>query len=376
MRHLLVTNDFPPKVGGIQSLLWELWRRLPANEFTVLTTPYDADAVFDAGQPFRVVRSRQRWLLPTKGLVDQINQLADEIDADLVVLDPAFPLGLCGPRLNRPYVVMVHGAELAIPARMPVLRQSLRRLCLGSAGVIASGQYVYDAVVGLAEGRCDVINIPPGVDPVRFRPLASDERLAARQKFGFGDDELVIVGVSRLVPRKGFDRLIRACAQLRKEFPNARVVIGGKGREAKSLASLARQLRAPATFLGKVSDVDLPELYGCADVFALPAHDRWFGLEREGFGIVFIEAASAGLPTVVGLSGGSGETVEHGRTGYLVDGGVTVAGVASALKKLLSDAECRQRFGEAGRLMAVERFSYDRLSEQLGNYLNSRRPAG
>src|SRR5947209_2860500 len=126
-RHLLVTNDFPPKTGGIQSYLWELWRRLPPDQTTVLTTPYAGAAAWDRDQPFRVERARQRVLLPTRALRAQIDALAHELDADLVLLDPALPLGLLGPSLERPYGVVVHGAEVTVPGRLPGSRALLGR---------------------------------------------------------------------------------------------------------------------------------------------------------------------------------------------------------------------------------------------------------
>ena len=102
MKHLLVTNDFPPKLGGIQSYLWELWRRLPAEDVTVLTSPHDGAGAFDAAQPFRVERVREPVLLPHPLLARRILALADEVEAELILLDPALPLGLLGPALGRP----------------------------------------------------------------------------------------------------------------------------------------------------------------------------------------------------------------------------------------------------------------------------------
>ncbi|MEY2399520.1 MAG: phosphatidyl-myo-inositol dimannoside synthase, partial [Actinomycetota bacterium] len=116
--HLFVTNDFPPKVGGIQSYLWELWRRLPEGRAHVLTTSFDGADAFDATQAYPVERA-DTVLLPTPPVRTRILNAARVVDADLVVLDPAHVVGLLGPTLGRPYAVVVHGAELAIPARVP-----------------------------------------------------------------------------------------------------------------------------------------------------------------------------------------------------------------------------------------------------------------
>lgn len=370
MRHLLVTNDFPPKVGGIQSQLWEMWRRLPADEFSVFTTPYAGDRDWDAQQPFEVIRAKQWWLLPTKKLINQINAIVKQNNVDLVVLDPVVPLGLIGPRLDVPYVAIAHGAEYVIPGRLWPTRLFVKRVTQNAAGMIASGGYVQEAIHQRG-AKTPVISLPPGVDSERFRPLSEEQKKAVRSKYGIADDEQLVVGVSRLVPRKGFDRLVKASAQLQTTHPKLRVLIAGKGREKDRLHKLVRDLGAPVSMLGRVDDRDLPDLYGAADVFCMPCHDRWMGLESEGFGIVFGEASAAGTPAVAGASGGSGEAVAHGETGLVVGGRVTVDGVADALAYLVDHPERRAEMGIQGRQRAVELFSYDHLAKQLHQFLNS-----
>jgi phosphatidylinositol alpha-1,6-mannosyltransferase len=370
VRHVLVTNDFPPKIGGIQSYLWELWRRLPPSSFAVLTTPHVGDAAFDAEQPFRVVRTKQRWLLPTGSLVKQIDALVEEVGADFVVLDPAVPLGLLGPRLSVPYVVIGHGAEYVIPDRLVPTRPFIRRVTRHAAAMIGGGEYVTDAMRAAA-GVQDVpaISIPPGVDVQRFVPQSEDARRSVRSRFGIGEDAPFVLGVSRLVPRKGFDRLIRAAALLSASHPDLVVAIAGKGRERDRLERLATGLHAPVRFLGRVEDDDLPALYAAADVFAMGCHDRWFGLEQEGFGIVFAEAAAAGVPSVAGGSGGAGEAVVDGRTGFVVPGPVSPSDIAERLGTLLVDRQACTRFGAEARERAEECFSYDHLAERLAGFL-------
>ncbi len=210
MKHLLVTNDFPPKVGGIQTYLWELWRRLPPDCFHVLTTPYRGAAEWDARQPFPVTRTREPVLLPRPGLACRIDALADEVGADLVVLDPALPLGLVGPRLAHPYGVVVHGAEVTVPGRLPVTRSILAHVLRGARLVVAAGAYPAVEAQRAAGRDLATVVVPPGVDPDRFRPLEPDARAAERERFGLPVQGPLVVGVSRLVPRKGFDRLIEA----------------------------------------------------------------------------------------------------------------------------------------------------------------------
>jgi phosphatidylinositol alpha-1,6-mannosyltransferase len=368
MTHLLVTNDFPPKVGGIQSYLWELWRRLDRSSFAVLTTPYPGAADWDATQPFRVERTRERVLLPTPALRDRIDALADDIGADLVVLDPALPLGFVGPSLRHPYAVVVHGAEVTVPGRLPGSRHLLGRVLRGAAHVIAAGGYPAREAERAAGRSLSVTVVPPGVDVHRFRPLSADRRAAARRRLGLPLDAPVVVGVSRLVPRKGFDVLLAASARLAERHPGLLVAIAGAGRDRERLERVAASTGAPARFLGRVSDEALPEVYGCVDVAAMLCRDRWAGLEQEGFGIVFLEAAACGVPSVAGASGGAAEAVVDGDTGLVSSRPRDVDAVATALDHLLSDETLRRSYGAAARRHA-EAHSYDVLAERLASAL-------
>jgi len=360
---LLVTNDFPPKIGGIQSYLHELWRRLPSADATVFTTHHDGDAAWDAQQPFRVVRARERQFFPTPSLATRIDALARELDASVILLDPWLPLGQLGPRLTAaPYVVVVHGAEVTVPARLPGSRQLGGRVLRGAAGVVAAGCYPARQAEHAAGGALRGVVIPPGVDVDRFRPLAGPDRRAVRERFGLDSDRPLVLGVSRLVPRKGFDVLIDAVAGL----PDVQLAVAGAGRDRARLERRAAQrgLGDRVRFLGRIPDDDsFPQLYASADVFAMPCRDRWGGLEAEGFGIVFLEAAAAGVPAVAGRSGGSHEAVVDGQTGFVVDG--RALDVRGAVGALLADDDLRARMGAAARARAVMEFSYDTLASRL-----------
>ena len=369
MKHLLVTNDFPPKIGGIQSLLWEWWRRLPPDSFTVLTSPYAGSEEFDAAQPFRIERTREPVLLPHPWMVRRIESLATEVGADLVVLDPAVPLGIVGPFLSRPYDVVLHGAEVTVPGRLPVSRQVLGRVLRKARHVIAAGGYPAAEAERAAGRPLDVTVVPPGVDIERFVPLEPDARVAARRHFGLDDDAEVVVAVSRLVPRKGFDTAIRAVARLSARRPDLVLVIAGAGRDRERLEKLASAESAPVRFLGRVSNDDLPILYGCADVSVMMCRNRWAGLEQEGFGIVFVEAAACGVPAIAGASGGAAEAVADGVTGFVVADPRDVAEVVNRLDHMLSEPDRRVAMGRAARERVETEFSYDVLSQRLGRAL-------
>jgi len=359
---LLVTNDFPPKVGGIQSYLHELWRRLPAPSTHVLTTTYSGAGAFDRAQGFSVERFPERVLLPTRALAAHVEHRARAIDADVVFLDPMLPLGRIGRRVgSAPHVIIGHGAEVTGYGRVLGTRSLARSVLRGAAGLVAAGEYVARIAAEVADRPLPTLVVPPGVDPVRFAPLTVEERRAARVRFGFDPDRPLVVGVSRLVPRKGFDVLLEAAAGLE---PDVQVGIAGAGRDRERLAELAARLGGRARLLGKVPDPDLAALYGCADVFAMLCRDRWGGLEAEGFGIVFVEAAACGVPAIAGRSGGAHEAVVDGETGFVVDPRA-VTEVRAALDRLLRDDALRDRLGAAARRRAVTELSYDVLAARL-----------
>jgi phosphatidylinositol alpha-1,6-mannosyltransferase len=368
VRHLLVTNDFPPKTGGIQSYLWELWRRLPPGDVTVLTTPHPSAARFDADQAFRVERTREPVLLPNPLLVHHIRRLAEEVDAEVVVLDPALPLGLVGRSLGRPYAVVLHGSEVTVPGRLPAGRQLLTRVLRGADLIIAAGGYP-EAEARRAAGRHrlpPIVRIPPGVDTGRFVPLPAIERARIRTRLGLDPSARLALSVSRLVPRKGMDTLIDAAAGLAPDYPSLQVAIGGTGRDRGRLETRIAKTGAPVRLLGWVADADLPDLYAAADLFVLCCRDRWGGLEQEGFGIIFLEAAAAGLVSVAGRSGGSAEAVVDGGTGVVLDDPSDAGALAGALRGLLADPAACRRLGEAARVRAERVFGYDRLAADLG----------
>jgi phosphatidylinositol alpha-1,6-mannosyltransferase len=336
---------------------------------TVLTTRFAGSAGFDAEQSFRVVRSPSPVLLPTPGLTRQIRALARTVDAGLVVLDPALPLGLVGPRLGLPYAVVLHGAEVTVPGRLPVTRSVLASVLGPARLLIAAGGYPAHEARRAAGRRMPPVEvIPPGVDLGRFRPLSADERVRARSRLGLTADGRLVVSVSRLVPRKGMDVLIEAMGLLRPSMPDLCLAIGSEGRDRWRLERLVERSGLGGSvvqLLGRVSDHDLPLLDGAADVWAMLCRDRWFGLEQEGFGIVFLEAAASGVPQVAGRSGGAHEAVADGVTGLVVQDPSDPRAVAAALRTLLEDEPMRRRLGHAARERAEKEFDYDVLAARL-----------
>ena len=309
--------------------------------------------------------------MPTPATATRIESLARDCQADLVLLDPPLPLGLVSRQMSRPHATFVHGG-VATQARPPGARQLLRAAMTRSKMVISAGEFSAGEVrraMGRATPPIHVVN--PGVDVARFRVLAAEEKRVVRQRLGLPADALIVLSLSRLVPRKGIPVLAEAVAKLSLARPELLLVVGGTGRDAANIEKTAERAGAPLRMLGRVAEDDLADLYGCADVFAMVCHDRWFGLEQEGFGIVFADAAAAGIPAVAGDSGGAAEAVIDGVTGTVVGRPRDPAAVAGALAPLLDDPELRRRQGEAARRRAEEELSWDVSAARLLEALES-----
>jgi phosphatidylinositol alpha-1,6-mannosyltransferase len=214
-----------------------------------------------------------------------------------------------------------------------------------------------------------MVEVPPGVDVSAIVPLKAAERRAARTALGLPVDGPLLSSVSRLVPRKGMNVLIEAANRLAPSYPDLVVAIAGDGRELGHLRRLADESPVRVAVLGRVSQEDRAALLGAADVFVMACRNRWLGLEQEGFGIVFLEAAAAGVPQVAGDSGGASEAVLHGKTGLVVADPANPGAVAEALRTLLADPAGRRRMGKAARSRVQETFDNDVLASRLADAL-------
>ena len=372
-RHLLVTNDYPPKTGGIQIYLHELWRRLEPDRAVVITANSDPRAEeFDKRTHVVIERvPAQTLYAPTRATLRHIEAAIERHNPDLVLLDPAWPLGLLGPRLSRPYGVVLHGAEVAVPGRLPFAATSLRYVLRHAAVAVCAGAYSEsEARRCAAEHMPPVVQVPPGVDTRRFKPLDPSRRPEVRESLGLPVDALLVSSYSRLVPRKGMDTLLKASTKLKVNFPSLHLAIGGVGREDDRLVKLAVSLDAPVTFLGRVPDAALSDWLGASDLMVMDCRSRWFGLEQEGFGIVFVEAAASGVAQVAGRSGGSHEAVIDGVTGTVVHNPRSTQDLALAMGDLLFDDERRRSYAQRSRELAVQNFDWNQLATRLSSGLS------
>ena len=272
-----------------------------------------------------------------------------------------------------PYDVVLHGAEVTVPGRLPGSRAILAHVLRRARRVVTAGGYPAAEGERAAERNLDVVNVPPGVDVERFRPLDEAQRTVARARFGLPPGAPLVVSVSRLVPRKGFDTLIRAAARLRRTRarPERGDLRRRAGRGAAAEARRRARCRGHVPRAGRRTRT-CRSLYGGADVFAMVCRSRWAGLEQEGFGIVFLEAAACGVPQVAGASGGAAEAVLHGETGLVVDPPDDPDRVADALATLLDGRGGAPTVSvEPAEPAVVAEFTYDRLAHRLGTALGA-----
>jgi phosphatidylinositol alpha-1,6-mannosyltransferase len=368
-RTLIVTNDFPPRQGGIQSFVHELALRLDPGQLTVYAPKWDGDAAFDAAAPFEVVRHPTSLMIGGPGVRRRAAQLARSRKAEVVIFGASAPLGLITPVLRKAGVkkaiAITHGHEAGWAA-LPVARQLLHRIGDETDVMTYLGEYFRVRLAGALspEAAARMTRLHPGVDAATFRPDPA-ARAAIRERYGLADRP-VVVCVSRLVPRKGQDTLLRAWPAVLSQVPDAALLIVSGGPYAKTLRQLAAQagVSGSVTFTGSVPRAELPAHYAAGDVFAMPCRTRRGGLDVEGLGIVYLEASAAGLPVVGGNSGGAPDAILEGETGYVVDGR-DVQALASRLTGLMKDPAGARAMGEKGRAWVERDWNWDLTASRL-----------
>lgn len=368
-RTLVVTNDFPPRVGGVQQYVWSLVSQLPPDRVAVLAPAWEGWREHDEAAAFPVHRWPPGFLWPTRDLARRVAGLVGEHEAEVVLFGHGLPLPVLAPGLARrgvPSVVLTHGAEWWI-ARTPGLGTAFRRGLATVREVTSVSAFTGRAVRAAMRDDATLTVLYPGVDADRFSPAVSGDPI--RERFGLAGRP-VIVCVSRLVPRKGQDTLIRAMSDVRRRVPGAVLLLAGDGPDRERLANLALEAQPGAVILaGQVSPEELPATYAAGDVFAMPCRSRFGGLEVEGLGIVFLEAAACGIPVVAGRSGGSDEAVADGETGELVEGTEPKA-VALAIVRLFEDRRRAAAMGTAGRARVESEFTWKPQGERLAGILS------
>jgi phosphatidylinositol alpha-1,6-mannosyltransferase len=370
-RTLLVTNDFPPRPGGIQQFVHNLAVRQPAGSLVVYASTWKGAEAFDAEQPFEVVREATGVLLPTPAVGKRAAELARAHVCDRVWFGAAAPLGLLADGLRRRAgveraVAITHGHEIGWAA-LPGARALLRRIARGNDVVTYLGDYQRVRLERALGGLTSLQRLAPGVDVDKFHPGVDGSAVRARHGL---TGRPVIVCVSRLVPRKGQDMLIRALPAVRRRVPDAALLLVSGGPYRPKLERLAREqgVESDVVFTGSVPWAELPQHYAAGDVYAMPCRTRAAGLDVEGLGIVYLEASATGLPVVGGDSGGAPDAVREGETGYVV-GGRDVAALAARLTDLLTDEARAKAMGVAGRAWVEQEWQWSTQAARLESLL-------
>jgi phosphatidyl-myo-inositol dimannoside synthase len=369
---LIVSNDFPPRRGGIQSFVHALASRMPAGSVVVYAPRWEGSAEFDARQPFPVIRHPTSLMLPVPSVARRATRILAAHGCDTVLFGAAAPLGLLAPSLRRAgagrIVAITHGHEAGWAA-LPGARSLLRRIGDETDVLTYLGEYfrVRLARALSAQAAARMVRLAPGVDNASFRPGAGGD--AVRERLGLGERP-VVVCVSRMVPRKGQDTLIRAWPQVLATDRGGRgtpaLLLVGDGPYRAKLVRLAQQagVADSVVFTGPVPAADLPAYYDAGDVFAMPCRTRRGGLDVEGLGIVYLEASASGLPVVGGDSGGAPDAILPGETGYVVPGR-DLAGVADRITGLLADPAGARAMGEKGAAWVDREWRWELVADRL-----------
>lgn len=373
-RVLLVSNDFPPRRGGIQSYLHELVGHLVdsgAHTLTVYAPKWEGADEFDRAAEYEVVRHPGTLMLPEPSVARRMRRLIERHDAETVWFGAAAPLALMEPLARdagaQRVIASTHGHEVGW-SMLPLARTALRRIGSGTDVVTYVSSYTRRRFASAFGPNASLEHLPPGVDVERFAPdEVARAELRARYRLG---NRPVVACVSRLVPRKGQDMLIRALPAIRQRVQGAALVIVGGGPYRTSLHRLAHSFGVAehVVFTDGVPSDELPAHHAMADVFAMPCRTRGAGLDVEGLGIVFLEASASGVPVVAGRSGGAPETVRDGETGVVVDGW-DVGAIAAAVSDLLADPDRAARMGAAGRRWVVDNWQWHTQAQRLAELL-------
>lgn len=358
MKILVITNDFPPTLGGIENYIFSLVRRWDPSKVKVITRWVPGADEFDRDLGFEVIREPVGTLLPTPALFRKAKNIVEQESIDVVHFASTLPLGILGVRLLKacgvPFATTVHGGEFRLASKLPIGRTLLRKILRDVSVVMAQSTFSADIVRDFADPCPPIQMATCGVDAERFGKQAVTPIDAPGHP--------LLISVSRLVARKGPHTLISAMPAILAKHPQAHAMIVGGGPDTGRLMKLARTLRIQdrVHFTGPQQWQDVPRYYAAADIFVLPTRERFGGIETEGLPLVYVEAAASGLPLIGGRAGGVADAVRDGETGFLVDGREP-AMTADAVDRILSDPSLAEILGKNARAMAETDFDWDKI---------------
>lgn len=364
---LVVTNDFPPRSGGIETFIHELLGRLPSDSVAVFGPAHQDSARYDNTLPYEVVRHKGA-VLPTRSIGRRAIDVARAIGSEQILIASAMPVGMLVPQFAQAgiptAVAMTHGNEAGW-ARVPGIAQGLRRISQARF-VTYLGDYTRSRIEPALRPGTRMRRLAPAVDADRFNPTVDGSAIRARHDV---TGRVVISCISRLVDRKGQDRLVQALPRIRRIIPEAAVMLVGDGPDRPRLEKLAHSLGVSrhVVFTGRVADEDLPAYYAACDVFALPCRTQRMGIDVEGLGIVLLEASATGKPVIAGNSGGAPDAVRDGDTGLVVADDVHA--LADAIIDIASDDFKASAMGQAGRSWVLDHWTWETPARRLESML-------
>ena len=370
MQVFVVTNDFPPRIGGINYYVDQMMRRFPTGTVTIFSSRFAGWEAFDREYPHDVIRLDTEMMLPTPAVRRRLHNELRARKPDVVAFGATWPLGHMGPAIKRklgiPYIGFTHGLELTGTLVPGLLRHigrdaALLTSCSEWAKKRLEPSFGWD-------GRMELL--PSGIDTDAFHPAVSDAVVRERHALG---DAPVVCCVSRLVPRKGQDLLIRALPAVARTVPDVRLLIVGSGPYDGNLRKLAvsHGVADRVVFAGAAPYAELPAYFRAGDVFAMPCRLRWFGFDVEALGAVFLQGAAVGRPVIAGGSGGAPEAVKPGETGLVVDPTRTEP-LAEAITSLLQDRARAEAMGKAGAEWVHREWTWERMASRLSGFLEQR----
>jgi phosphatidylinositol alpha-1,6-mannosyltransferase len=372
---LFVTNDFGPRAGGIETFVIGLIERRPFGQTIVYTSAQSGSEEYDktwkADYGVTVIRDRATILLPTPRVARNLSRIIKQSHIQVAAFGAAAPLGLLSASMKRAgirkTVALTHGHEVWWAKVFP-FTLAMRRIGSSIDSLTYLGEFTQRAISrSLSKAAAQqMVKIAPGIDVDHFCPQDST---ALRKELKL-ENKRVIVSVGRLVHRKGQDHLIQALPQILKSVPDAHILMVGQGPYLSHLQKLVARynLMDHVSFIGRIQYAQLPQYICAGDIFAMPSRSRFFGLEVEGLGIVYLEASACGLPVIAGSSGGAPDAVLDGVTGFVVDGENDGA-IAAAAIRLLNDVDGAKAMGTAGREWIIENWRWEIWSQRFNKLL-------
>ena len=318
-----------------------------------------------------VIRDRAKILLPTPRVARNVARIIKESEIQVAAFGAAAPLGLLSASMKRAgvqkTVALTHGHEVWWAKVFP-FNLALRKIGTSVDSLTYLGEFTQRAIArSLSKASAEkMVKIAPGIDVDHFSPQDSSQ---LRRELHL-ENKRVIVSVGRLVHRKGQDHLIQSMPEILKSVPDAHILMVGQGPYLSHLKKLVEDLNLVdhVSFIGRIQYAQLPQYICAGDIFAMPSRSRFFGLEVEGLGIVYLEASACGLPVIAGSSGGAPDAVLEGVTGIVVDG-ENNSEIAAAAIELLNDLDGARAMGLAGREWIIENWRWQIWSERFNKLL-------